>query len=203
MQENQEPTNIPLKRVIGLPTAILLVAGLMIGSGAFKKIAPMAQSLMSEPYILLAWIVAGIITIFGAFTYSGLSTMTNETGGIYEYLRLIYGDFIAYLLGWTYFIIVGTGAIAALAFIFSQSADALFHFPVLLPALKDISFADFIYPFKGFSIKLFAMSMIILLTWLNIRGIKYAGKLNNVVTGAKILGILLLITAGVFYAGEP
>ncbi len=133
MQENQEPTNIPLKRVIGLPTAILLVAGLMIGSGAFKKIAPMTQSLMSEPYILLAWIVAGIITIFGAFTYSGLSTMTNETGGIYEYLRLIYGDFISYLLGWTYFIIVGTGAIAALAFIFSQSADALFHFPVLFP----------------------------------------------------------------------
>ncbi len=203
MQDKQEPTNIHLKRVIGLPTAILLVAGLMIGSGAFKKIAPMTQSLMSEPFILLAWIVAGIITIFGAFTYSGLASMTNETGGIYEYLRLIYGDFIAYLLGWTYFIIVGTGAIAALAFIFSQSADALFHFPVLLPTLRDISFADFIYPFRGLSIKLFAMGMITLLTWLNIRGIKYAGKLNNVVTGAKILGILLLITAGVFYAGEP
>jgi APA family basic amino acid/polyamine antiporter len=203
MQENQDRTHIPLNRVIGLPTAILLVAGLMIGSGAFKKIAPMTQSLMSEPYILLAWIVAGIITIFGAFTYSGLSSMTNETGGIYEYLRLIYGDFMAYLLGWTYFIIVGTGAIAALAYVFSQSADALFHFPTLLPALRDISVSYFIYPFRDLSIKLLAMSMIILLTWLNIRGIKYAGKLNNIVTGAKILGILLLITAGVFYAGEP
>ena len=203
MQKNEDPVHTSLRRVIGLPTAILLVAGLMIGSGAFKKIAPMTQSLMSEPYILLAWIVAGIITIFGAFTYSGLSNMTNETGGIYEYLRLIYGDFIAYLLGWTYFIIVGTGAIAALAYIFSQSVDALIHFPILFPSLQNISIANFIYPFSGLSIKLLAVSMIILLTWLNVRGISYAGRLNNIVTGAKILGILLLITAGVFYAGDP
>jgi APA family basic amino acid/polyamine antiporter len=175
----------------------------MIGSGVFKKIAPMSQSLMSEPYILLAWASAGIITILGAFTYSGLASMTNETGGIYEYLRLIYGDFTAYLLGWTYFIIVGSGSIAALSFVFSQSADALFHFPVLFPGLKDLSIAQFIYPFRGLSIKLLAMTMIILLTIVNIRGVKNAGKLNNVITTAKILGILLLILAGIFYSGEP
>lgn len=203
MQENQDLTRIPLKRVIGLPTSILLVAGMMIGSGAFKKIAPMSQSLMSEPYILLAWIVAGMMTIFGAFTYSGLSGMTSETGGIYEYLRLIYGNFVAFLLGWTYFVIVGTGAIAALAYIFSQSADALFHFPNLLPAFRDISVANFIYPFSGLSVKILAVSMIILLTWINIHGVKNAGNLNNVVTGAKVLGILILITAGLLYAGEP
>jgi APA family basic amino acid/polyamine antiporter len=203
MQEHPDRSRIPLKRVIGLPTAILLVAGIMIGSGAFKKIAPMSQALMSEPYILLVWTVAGIITIFGAFTYAGLASMTSETGGIYEYLRLIYGDFVAFLLGWTYFTIVGTGSIAALAFIFSQSADALFHFPVLLPALKDFSIAHFIYPFRGLSIKILAMIMIVLLTVLNIRGVRNAGNLNNVVTGAKVLGILLLIGAGIFYAGEP
>ncbi len=110
----------------------------MIGSGVFKKIAPMSQSLMSEPYILLAWTSAGLITIFGAFTYSGLASLTNETGGLYEYIRLIYGDFTAYLLGWTYFMIVGSGSIAALAFVFSQSADALFHFPVLLPGITGL-----------------------------------------------------------------
>jgi basic amino acid/polyamine antiporter, APA family len=203
MQEKQDRSRIPLKRVIGLPTAILLVAGIMIGSGAFKKIAPMSEVLKSEPAILLVWIVAGLITIFGAFTYSGLAGMTRETGGIYEYLRLIYGDFVAYLLGWTYFMIVGSGSIAALAFIFSQSADALFHFPVLLPAYQDISIAHFIFPFRGLSVKILAMNMITILTWFNIRGVKNAGKLNNYVTGAKILGILLLITAGIFYAGEP
>ena len=203
MQENQDLTRIPLKREIGLPTGILLVTGIMIGSGAFKKIAPMSRSLMSEPYILLAWIVAGIITIFGAFTYSGLSTMTDKSGGLYEYLRLIYGEFLSFLLGWNYFTIAGCGSIAALAFVFSESADALFHFPVLLPALQDFSIAEFIYPFRGLSVKILAITMIIGLTWFNIRGIKNAGILNNVVTAAKVLGILLLITAGIFYAGTP
>ncbi len=203
MQDNQDRTRIPLKRVIGLPTGILLVAGIMIGSGAFKKIAPMSHTLMSEPYILLVWIVAGIISIFGAFTYSGLASMTNETGGLYEYLRLIYGELVAFLLGWTYFMIVGSGSIAALAYVFSQSADALFHFPVLLPALRELSIANFIYPFSGLSVKILAMSMIILLTGLNIRGVKNAGNLNNIVTSAKILGILLLITAGLLFTGEP
>ena len=203
MEQHQDRARIPLKRVIGLPTSILLVTGIMIGSGAFKKIAPMSQALMSEPYILLVWISAGLITMFGAFTYAGLSGMTSETGGIYEYLRLIYGDFVAYLLGWTYFTIVGSGSIAALAYVFSQSADALFHFPLFQTALADYSIAGFIYPFRGLSIKIIAITMIILLTVINIRGVKNAGKLNNVVTAAKILGILLLISAGIFYAGEP
>src|SRR5450432_4355682 len=97
-RKNQDRTKIPLTRVIGLPTAILLVAGIMIGSGVFKKIAPMSRSLMSEQYILLAWIVAGIIAIFGAFTYSGLASMTDKTGGLYEYLRLIYGESVSFLL---------------------------------------------------------------------------------------------------------
>lgn len=202
MQENQDRTIIPLKRVIGLPTSILLVAGIMIGSGAFKKITAMSKSLGNEHYILLVWIIAGFITICGAFLFSGLTGMTKETGGIYEYLRLIYGEFVAFLLGWTYFTIVGSGAIAALAFVFSQSVDALFHFPVLLPGLKNISINHFIFPFDGFSVKLLAMFTIGLLTWLNILGIKNAGKLNSVVTIAKILGILLLIVAGVFYTSD-
>jgi len=203
MHKQADRSKIPLKRVIGLPTSILIVAGIMIGSGVFKKIAPMSQSLMSEPYILLAWAAAGLITILGAFAYSGLASMTNETGGIYEYLRLIYGDFTAFLLGWTYFMIVGSGSIAALAFVFAQSADALMHFPVLLPGLKDFAIGQTIYPFRGLSIKILAMTMILLLTAINIRGVKNAGKLNNLLTAAKILGILLLIIAGLFYSAEP
>ena len=200
---NQDRTKIPLKRVIGLPTSILLVAGIMIGSGVFKKIAPMSRSLMSEHYILLVWIAAGIISIFGAFLYSGLAAMTTETGGTYEYLRLIYGDFIAFLLGWTVFTIIGSGSIAALAFVFSQSVDSLFHFRQILPSLNDISIANFIYPFRGFTVKILAVVMIILLTLYNISGIKNSGKLSNVVTAAKILGIILLIFAGFLYAKEP
>src|ERR1700682_2667489 len=203
MKENQDRTQIPLKRVIGLPTGILLVAGIMIGSGVFKKIAPMSRSLMSEPYILWVWVAAGIITMFSAFTYSGLASMTDKTGGFYEYMRLIYGDFIAFLFGWSVFTIIGSGSIAALAFVFSQSAEALFHFGNFLPSLNDFSIAHFIYPFHSLSIKILAICMIILLTWYNITGIKNSGILNNVVTAAKILGILLLIIAGLLYTGEP
>ena len=203
MQENQDRTKIPLKRVIGLPTSILLVAGIMIGSGVFKKITPMSRSLMSEHYILWVWIAAGVITMFSAFTYSGFANMTDRTGGFYEYLRLMYGDFLAFLYGWSVFTIIGSGSIAALAFVFSQSADAIFHFGNLLPSHSDFSIAHFIYPFQNLSIKILAISMIILLTWYNITGIKNSGILNNVVTAAKILGILLLIIAGLLYSGEP
>ena len=163
----------------------------------------MSRSLMSEHHILMVWLAAGIISIFGAFLYSGLASLTTETGGTYEYLRLIYGDFIAFLLGWTVFTIIGSGSIAALAFVFSQSVDSLFHFRQILPSLNDVSIADFIYPFRGFNIKLLAVVMIILLTLYNISGIKNSGKLSNVVTAAKILGIVLLIVAGFLYAKEP
>src|SRR5450432_942620 len=202
-RKNQDRTKIPLTRVIGLPTAILLVAGIMIGSGVFKKIAPMSRSLMSEHYILMVWIVAGVISIFGAFLYSGLASMTTETGGTYEYLRLMYGDFVAFLLGWTIFTIIGSGSVAALAFVFSQSVDSLFHFKDILPSLSDVSVGNFIYPFRGFSVKILAVVMIILLTLYNISGIKNSGKLSNIVTTAKIVGMLLLIIAGFLYAGEP
>jgi basic amino acid/polyamine antiporter, APA family len=203
MPEQEDRTKIPLKRVIGLPTSILLVAGIMIGSGVFKKIAPMSRALMSEHHILWVWVVAGIITMFSAFTYSGFAGLTDKTGGFYEYLRLIYGDFVAFLYGWSVFTIIGCGSIAALAFVFSQSADALFHFGNLIPSQNDFSIAHFIYPFQSLSIKILAVSMIILLTWYNITGVKNSGILNNIVTTAKILGILLLIVAGLMYAGQP
>jgi APA family basic amino acid/polyamine antiporter len=182
MSEDQ-PAQEGLRRILGLPTAILLVAGIMIGSGVFKKIVPMAQSLPDEPLIIAAWIAAGIITMFGAFTYSGLSTMTTESGGIYEYLRLIYGDFVSFLFGWSVFMIFGSGALAALSFVFAQSVNTLTPLP-----------------FAGWGIKTLAVLTITILTWFNTRGIRKGGILNNIVTSAKITGILLLIIAALFYS---
>jgi APA family basic amino acid/polyamine antiporter len=193
-------SRIPLNRVLGLPTGILLVAGIMIGSGTFKKIAPMSQSLMSEPWILIAWIIAGIVTLLGAFTYAGLASMTTQSGGVYEYLRLIYGKFFAFLFGWMMFTIGGSGAIAALAFVFAQSVNTLIPLPEPLFALKDLSIGNFIFPFASSGIKLLAILTIILLNWINYRGVKNGGILNNIVTAAKILGIALLIVAGLVYS---
>ncbi len=197
--EQTAEEKVSLNRALGLTASILLVAGIMIGSGVFKKIAPMARHLWSEPYILWAWVIAGIVTMFGAFTYAGLATTTNRTGGIYEYLRMAFGDFIAFIFGWSFFTITGSGAIAALAFIFSQSVNTLVHFPEPFSAWKDVSIGHFIYPFADDGIKLFAVIVIGLLTWFNYRGIKQGGVLNSIVTGAKILGILLLIIASLIY----
>jgi len=195
-----DKTKIPLKRVLGLPTGILLVAGIMIGSGVFKKIAPMSAALMSEPYILAAWIIAGIITMFGAFTLAGLATTTTESGGIYEYLRLSFGNFFSFLYGFTTFTIIGSGSIAALAFIFSQSLNTLVHIPNPLKGLEHISIGNFIFPFANSGVKIVAVVTICLLTWVNYRGAKNGGVLSNIVTAAKILGILLMIVLGLFYS---
>lgn len=198
----EDRSTIELKRVLGLPTAILLVAGIMIGSGAFKKIATMAQSLPSEPWILVAWVIGGIITLMGAFTYAGLASLTTVSGGVYEYLRLCYGKPVAFLFGWMMFTIGGSGAIAALAFVFAQSVNTLLPFPNPLDNWKDYSIADTIYPFASSGIKLFAIAVMAVLTWINYRGVKNGGVLNNIVTAAKILGILFLIVLGFFGASH-
>ena len=192
----EDRRSIQLRRVLGLPTGILLVAGIMIGSGAFKKIAPMAQSLPSEPWILVAWIIGGVITLMGAFTYAGLASLTTESGGVYEYLRLCYGKPVAFLFGWMMFTIGGSGAIAALAFVFAQSVNTLLPFPNPLDTWKDYSIAHTIYPFASSGIKIFAILVMGILTWINYRGVKNGGVLNNIVTAAKISGILFLIILG-------
>ncbi|HVX27397.1 MAG TPA: amino acid permease [Parafilimonas sp.] len=192
-------TKVPLKRVLGLTSAILLVAGNVIGTGIFKKIVPMAASGLSEKYILAAWILAGIITMLGAFSIAGLAKLTTEAGGMFEYLRLCYGDFISFLFGWSRFTIVGSGAIAAVAFIFAQSFNSFIHFPDLLYQWQHVSVGS-VYPFADSGVKTLAIIVIVLLTWFNYRGIKNTAVLNNVVTGAKIFGILLLIVLGVFFS---
>ena len=203
MQENNGQTDrrkISLSRVLSLPTGILLVTGIMIGSGVYKKIAPMSQTGLDEFYILLAWIIAGTITMFGAFTYAGLASMTTTSGGVYEYLRLVYGDFVAYLYGWMIFMIGGSGSIAALSFVFSQSVNTLVHFPDPLHSLENFSLGGIVFPFASSGIKIFAVLTIILLTWINYRGVKKGSALNNVVTSAKILGIALIIILGLFFS---
>lgn len=194
-----DESKIPLKRSLGLTTAILLVAGIIIGSGVFKKIAPMSAALMDKNYILLAWLLAGIITLLGAFNVAGLATMTDESGGIYEYLRLSFGNFFSFISGWTAFVIAGCGGIAALAFIFAESVNYLIPLPHLFSSWQNISIGNFVFPFASAGVKILALLAIILLTFVNILGAKKGGNLNNLLTAAKIGGLLLLIVAGLSF----
>ena len=194
---NQQPS---LKRVLGLTTGILLVAGMMIGSGVFKKIIPMAQTGLSETWIIVAWIGAGVITMFGAFTLAGLSSLTEESGGVYEYLRLSFGNFFSFLFGWTDFTIIGCASVAALGFIFAQTVNVFVPLGNPFQSIAYISIGGFISPFADGGIKLLAIAVIVLLTWINYRGVQNGGLINNIVTSAKIIGILLLIILGLSYS---
>ncbi|MFZ1799667.1 MAG: amino acid permease [Chitinophagaceae bacterium] len=198
-----DKTHIPLSRTIGLTTAVLLVAGTLIGSGIFKKIAPMSDLLMNQNYILLAWLLAGIISMFGAFTMSGFAGLTTESGGIYEYLRLTFGNLFSFLYGWASFIVIGSGGNAAIAYIFAQSINSVIPLPNPLDAWKDISIGNYIYPFEGSGVKILAILSIIVLSWVNVLGAKKGGNLGNFFTAAKIIGILTLIVMGIFYSGAP
>jgi len=191
-----DESKIPLKRILGVVTAILMVSGNMIGTGVFKKLAPMAQTGLGEESILLAWVVAGLIVLLGAFTLAGLAKLTTESGGFYEYLRVSFGPFPAFLNGWGLFIIMGSGSVAAIAFIFSQSVNSLIAIPDPFHQWSHLSVADSIYPFESSGIKLFAVLTVVLLTWFNYRGVRNSAVLNNIITSAKILGILFLILTG-------
>jgi APA family basic amino acid/polyamine antiporter len=174
---------IILKRVLGLSSSVLLVVGIMIGTGIFKKVAPMASSGLSQGSIIAAWIVAGIVTILGALSVSGLATLTTESGGEYEYIRIIFGNFIAFIFGWTCFTIIGSASVAAMSYLFTQSLNAIFN----------SSFLD-----VDLHIKIIACGVIMLLTWLNCLGTKKSTQLNNVLTFLKIAGLLFIIIGGFF-----
>ncbi len=189
-----------LKRALGLFTSTLLVVGLLIGSGVFKKIIPMAQTGLGETAILMAWAVAGLISLFGAFTVGALPSLTEESGGVYEYLKLSFGKFPAFLSGWADFMIIGPGAIAAIGFLFAQIVNSIIPLPNPLQAWEHISIAGFIFPFAQSGVKAMGIAAIIFLTGINWLGSRESGVINNLITSAKVLGILVLIFLGITYA---
>ena len=196
---NEKPQ---LKRALGLSTAILLVISSMIGSGVFKKIAPMSATLMDNNLILLAWILAGIVSMFGVFSYSGLATLTEEGGGQFEYFRIIYGKFFAFLFGWTCFFVIQSASISSIAFVFSESVNNLFNFKDPTEGLKDVKLFNYIFPFQNSGVKIFAIFTIIVLTVINYFGVKKGGLLNDIFSYTKIAGILFLIVIGFLLGGD-
>lgn len=199
MDNTKEPS---LRHVLGLGTAILLVAGSMIGSGVFKKIAPMSANLMNGSLILWAWVIAGLITMLGAFSFASLATTTKEAGGQFQYFKNVFGGFVGFIYGWSFFAVISTASIASIAYVFAESLGNLCGVPPLLEAYSSYSISGIIFPFQNASIKLIAITTLIFLTIFNIRGVEGGGRLSNIVTSAKIIGILLLIFMGLSYSGN-
>ena len=114
-----------LARTIELRPAILLVVSGIVGSGVFKKVAPMAAELGSPLLVLACWAVAGIVSLTGALTYAEMAGMFPQSGGEYVYFKRVYGRLFAFLYGWGCFTVMRTATIAALSHIFGQSLLSL------------------------------------------------------------------------------
>ena len=193
MQENNSNhSNNQLQPKLGLRAASFLVISVIIGSGVFKKIAPMAQELGTPWLILLCWLIAGIVSLAGALCTAELVSMYPNSGGEYNYFQKIYGRFFSFLYGWASFAVIKTAAISALAYIFAQSLNSLFPLPVLD---SDTTFLG-LHLFENLSIKLLAALLIILLTLLNYRGVQFAEKLSSVLTYAMLAAIAFFLVVG-------
>ena len=199
MKQKKQTSLLP---ILGLGTAILLVAGNMIGSGVFKKITPMSSALMNGHLILLAWIVAGFITMLGAFSFASLATTTKEAGGQFQYFKNVFGDFFGFIYGWSFFTVISTASIASIAYVFAESLVNLFHLPALFENYTHYNIMGIIFPFQNGLIKLVAIATLLILTLFNIRGVQGGGWLSNIVTSAKIAGIFLLIYLGLTYTDD-
>ena len=185
-------TNNQLQPKLGLRAASFLVISVIIGSGVFKKIAPMAQELGTPWLILLCWLMAGIVSLAGALCTAELVSMYPNSGGEYNYFQKIYGRFFSFLYGWASFAVIKTASISALAYIFAQSLNSLFPLPVLD---SDVSFIG-LHLFENLSIKLLAALLILLLTLLNYRGVQFAEKLSSVLTYAMLAAIAFFLVVG-------
>ena len=203
-----------LVRGLSLTAATMIAAGSMIGSGIFKKPALMSQQLMSPELLLLVWIFAGIITFIGALVNAEIAGIIDATGGQFMYFKEMYGDFIAYLYGWSIFSVIQTGSQAAIAYIFAEYLGYFFKLPQAPEALRNFYFfvpmVGNIFTFAEFGVKMVAILSILFLTGVNYFGVVFGGLVQTMITYIKIgsivlLSILLLVlgkgSVGNFYHG--
>jgi APA family basic amino acid/polyamine antiporter len=175
---------------------VIFVIANIIGSGVYKKIAPMAAELQSPVWIILAWIVGGIITLFGALGNAEIAGMLADTGGDFVYLKKIYNRFFAFLYGWSLFTVIQTATISSLAYVFAQSLNSILPVPHIFQSLQNFSLGGVFFPFQDFGIKLTAILLILLLTYLNISGLKSGAGVSRTVLFMVFAGLLLIVISG-------
>ncbi|TAL59830.1 MAG: amino acid permease [Bacteroidetes bacterium] len=192
-----------LKRSLGLIDATMIVAGSMIGSGIFIVSADMARTVGSAGYLILLWIITGVITVMAALSYGELAGMMPKAGGQFVYIQRAFGNLTSFLYGWTVFTVISTGVIAAVAVAFMKYSAIFF------PALNNEIFAICFYPLSlgrgagdeaDFTItigQMYAIASIVLLTFINTRGVKSGKMIQVIFTSTKLLALFALIILGI------
>jgi basic amino acid/polyamine antiporter, APA family len=179
------------KPTLGLLDSTMIVAGSMIGSGIFIVSADMLKDMGSAGWLLTAWLITGFMTLMAAVSYGELSGMYPKAGGQYVYLKEAYNPLVGFLYGWSFFAVIQTGTIAAVAVGFAKFAG--YFFPSL--AWEDINTFNLL----GLNIhyaQLVAIALIIFLTFVNTKGIKAGKIIQTIFTSTKLLSLFGLIIAG-------
>ncbi|MDQ6679030.1 MAG: amino acid permease [Acidobacteriota bacterium] len=188
-----------LKRVLGLPSAVSIVIGTVIGSGIFLVPRTMVQNVGSVEWVFAVWIVGGLLSLAGALTYAELAAMMPEAGGEYVYLNEAYGPVWGYLYGWTQMWVAKSGSIATLA------TGFFYYLANFWPGLEQVwvrvpGIGESGTPLEIRAGQFFAMFLILGLALLNYCGVKAGGNVQVTVTAAKIVLIGFVIVAGLFFA---
>ena len=177
-------------KTLNLFDAVAIVAGSMIGSGVFIVSADILRQVKSSWLLLLVWIIAGLMTILGALCYGEYAASIPEAGGQYIYLKKVWGKLVGFLYGWTLFLVIQTGTIAAVSVAFAKFLG------VLLPG---VSASNILIRWHGFGIsteQLAAICLIALLAFINSRGVKAGALVQNLFTSTKVIALTALILAG-------
>ena len=192
--ENQDKEHF--KKELGLLDGTMLVVGSMIGSGIFIVSSDMMRQVGSAGWLTLIWILSGFITVIAAVSYGELSAMFPKAGGQYVYLKEAYGKLIGFLYGWSFFAVIQTGTIAAVGVAFSKFAAYLYEPFSDENILWEMDF------FKLNAAQVVSILTILVLTYLNTRGVKNSKILQTVLTIIKIASLLGLIVFGFILAAK-
>ncbi len=184
-------------RGLGLFDSTMIVAGAMIGSGIFIVSADISRQVGAPGWLLVVWIITGLLTLMAALSYGELAAMMPKAGGQYVYLREAFSPFWGFLYGWTLFLVIQTGTIAAVAVGFAR------YLGVLWPRISENNYLiKPIHLGSGYAIslstaQLVGVLLIALLTWMNTRGLKLGKLVQNVFTITKTGALIALIVLGV------
>jgi APA family basic amino acid/polyamine antiporter len=186
------------KRGLGLFDATMVVVGSMIGSGIFLVSAEMGRQIGSPGFLLVAWLITGLLTVTAALSYGELAAMMPRAGGQYVYLREAFSPLWGFLYGWTLFLVIQTGTIAAVGVGFARFCGVLFP-----QITEDKYLIEPIFIAPGYAVslswaQLVGVALILLLTATNMLGLQYGKIIQNVFTVAKTGALLGLIVLGLF-----
>src|SRR5438094_864765 len=197
-----QPQRVEFVRAISRLDATALVVGSMIGSGIFIVSADILRQVHSPGVLLFVWVLSGVVTLLGALSYGELAAMYPRAGGNYIYLREAISPLFGYLYGWTLFVVIQTGTIAAVAVAFARFTSVLWPglSPDVLPGLGTTLHLPL--PIGDIAVgispqRVFAIGSIVLLTWINVRGVRTAAFIQTTLTAIKTASLAALILLGI------